>query len=480
MLLNEIFKGAPAINIEQLSSDSRMPMMDAIFFCISGFKYDGHDYIEEAVKNGAKVIVYSKDIERTSKAIYVKVKDVDNVLIEVAKRFYKEPSANMNTYVVSGCYGRSSVSTLIYQYLNSVTKAGYIGRFGIKYENTNLSLAFPTLPLIDNYRYISKMKDVGVTSVTFEASSSSLAYRKLDFIKPTCFVYTNSHTDSTDYKEAGSEYFNNMRRYLYSLEDQTKVVMNIDDKAYDELKDCVNNIITYGTSDDVLYQIKDIKFTRKSSSFVIKYKNTELKVDTPLLLKSNCMNLTAAIVALIESGYNVDNILNFFKNIDYIQGVFEVIDDEYHVVVDNSYTLNSLKEVLNYSKTIKSNNKLNVLFSISYWSDEDDFKELLTLANDICDHIILTIDENNDGDNFKLISHFDSLFYSSKTIIIEDREVAIETGINLLNKNDIFIITGKGSENYLITVDGRIPYDTDKSIALKYLTKRRKEENEVI
>lgn len=480
MLLNEIFKGAPCINIEQLSSDSRMPMKDAIFFCISGFKYDGHDFVEEAIKNGAKVIVYSKEIERNAKAIYVRVKDVDNVLAEVAKRFYKEPAVDMNTYVVSGCYGRSTVSTLIYRYINTITKAGYIGHFGIKYENTNLSIAFPTLPMIDNYRYLSKMNDVGVKAVTFEASSSSLAYRKLDFIKPSVFVYTNSNSDSTDYKEAGNEYFNNMRRYLYSLEDQTKVIINKDDKAYEELKDSVNNIITYGTTNDADYQIKDIKLSKKVSTFTIKHNNIDLKVETPLLLKSNCLNLTAAIIALIETGYDITSILDYYKHVEYIDGVFEVIDKEYHVVIDNSYTMSSLKEVLSYAKTIKANSKLNMIFSISYWSIEEDFKELLSIANEICDHIILTIDENNDNDSFKLIKKFDNLVKSSKTIIIEDREIAIENAISLLNKGDILIITGKGNENYLITVDGRIPYETDKNIALKYLNKRRIEENEVI
>ena len=57
MLLSEIFKGAPDIEIEQLSIDSRASMKNAIFFCLDGIKFDGHDYIEEAINNGAKVIV---------------------------------------------------------------------------------------------------------------------------------------------------------------------------------------------------------------------------------------------------------------------------------------------------------------------------------------------------------------------------------------------------------------------------------------
>ena len=72
MLLSKLFKNAPDIEIEQLSVDSRLSMKNAIFFCLNGIKYDGHDYIEEAVNNGAKVIVYSKDQPVKYKAIYIK------------------------------------------------------------------------------------------------------------------------------------------------------------------------------------------------------------------------------------------------------------------------------------------------------------------------------------------------------------------------------------------------------------------------
>ena len=77
MLLNKLFKDAPELEIEQLSIDSRLSMKNAIFFCLNGIKYDGHNYIEEAVNNGAKVIVYSKEQPQKFKAIYIKVPNVN-------------------------------------------------------------------------------------------------------------------------------------------------------------------------------------------------------------------------------------------------------------------------------------------------------------------------------------------------------------------------------------------------------------------
>ena len=119
MLLNKIFKDAPEIEIEQLSVDSRLSMKNAIFFCLDGIKYDGHDYIKEAIDNGAKVIIYSKPQDIKYKAIYIQVKNVTNTMIKVADIFYNHPNSGIDKYIIMGNYGRSSVAKFINHYLNT-------------------------------------------------------------------------------------------------------------------------------------------------------------------------------------------------------------------------------------------------------------------------------------------------------------------------------------------------------------------------
>ena len=92
MKLSELFNGAPDIEIEQLSVDSRFPMKNAIFFCLNGIKYDGHNYIREAIDNGAKVIVYSEPIDYKDRAIFIQVNNVNNTLNKVGNKFYNYPN----------------------------------------------------------------------------------------------------------------------------------------------------------------------------------------------------------------------------------------------------------------------------------------------------------------------------------------------------------------------------------------------------
>ena len=98
MLLSKLFKGAPDLEIEQLSIDSRLSMKNAIFFCLDGIKYDGHDYIEEAIKNGAKVIVYSKEQEQKFKAIYIKVSPKE--LQTIRERMESVGIQNLSAYML--------------------------------------------------------------------------------------------------------------------------------------------------------------------------------------------------------------------------------------------------------------------------------------------------------------------------------------------------------------------------------------------
>ncbi|MBQ3994170.1 MAG: hypothetical protein II638_04900, partial [Erysipelotrichaceae bacterium] len=190
MLLSQIFKGAPDIEIEQLSIDSRHSMKNAIFFCLDGIKYDGHDYIEEAISNGAKVIVYSKEQKEKFKAIYIKVSNVNSILTKAATLFYNDPNAGIDKYVIIGNYGRSSVASFINDYLNSVSSCGYIGILGIRYNGLELNSSFATLNILDNLKMLDTMKKSNVKACTFEADAASLNLQKLDSIKPEVVIYT--------------------------------------------------------------------------------------------------------------------------------------------------------------------------------------------------------------------------------------------------------------------------------------------------
>ena len=84
--LNELFEDINEdLWIESIHSDSRYVTKNSIFFCLDGLTVDGHKYIEDAIFQGAKVIVYSKPlVYKRRDIIYIKVNDVLSELNRVA------------------------------------------------------------------------------------------------------------------------------------------------------------------------------------------------------------------------------------------------------------------------------------------------------------------------------------------------------------------------------------------------------------
>lgn len=478
MNLKDIFKNAPDMQIEQLSTDSRLPMRNAIFFCLDGIKYDGHDYINQAIENGARVIIYSKELQNKKSAVYIKVKDVNDALIKIAEVFYNHPNQGLTKFIVNGCYGRSSVSSFINHYLNKVSKCGTIGSFGINYLDKHLDIAFPALTPLENVKVMDNLKKNAVNNVVFETSTISLFYKKLDVIKPNVFIYTNTSKYCSDYRVCNGSYYEYIRKYLYTLEDSTCVLLNGDDDSYNELNESINNYYTYGQNEFCDYQISNIDIQRKYTSFNLKFEDKTYKVFTKLISLSNVYNLVAAIAALNITGYSIDDIIEKLQDIDYVDGVMELNDDA-NIIIDCGYELDSIVSSLDYAKNTSIGRNIGII-GINYSDNDERIKNIIRICEKYLDLIILTEDETLQGEVQNILSRCDKFITKNNVLKISFRSIAIENAINIMNKDDTLLILGKGNEKYLSMGLGKEKYLGDKYYVNKYIRKRKDEQNETI
>lgn len=479
MKLNLLFKNAPEIEIEQLSTDSRLPMKNAIFFCLDGIKYDGHKFIDEAIDNGAKVIVYTKEIDNKKGAIYIKVKNINETLFRVADIFYNHPNQGLDKYLISGCYGRSSVSSILSYFLNKVSTCGSVGIFGINYNDRHLDITFPALTPLENLKTLDNFKNNNIKNAVFETSAISLFYKKLDVIKPDVFIYTNTSKYCSDYKVCNNFYYENIRRYLYTLEDHTCVVLNADDDSFNEFNQSINNYCTYGQNQNADYRICNICLNINGTKFNIVHDNIKYTVETKLLGYENVYNITSAIAALNCKGYKIEEIIDTIKDIDYIDGVLEKLDSEYNILIDCGYEIDSLKNVIEESRKMCKGRLIGIV-GINYSDNDQRLKNLMQICENNLDLTILTEDESLQGEVMKILEKTDAFSNSNKILHISYRSIAIENAINVMNKDDILLILGKGNEKFLSMGLGKERYLGDKHYTIKYLKRREEQENETI
>ena len=482
MYLSDFFKDAPKIEISQLSCDSRMPMKDAIFFCVKGVRDDGHQFVKEAVINGAKVVVYEDDIDTGLNAVFIRVNNVPDVLNRVADKFYGYPGESLETYIVSGCKGRSSVTYYLNQLISRYKKSGHIGIMGIAYNHHKMLNSYPTLPVLSNLSAMAKMKEEGVEAATFESSPLNLSYKKLTAVHPDVFIYTSTSVQSQDYKELGSDYYNYLRKYFYTLESATTVIFNHDDPSFNELFEAPAKYLTYGFDKDSDFQIYDTHLRNNGTSYALRYKGRNVIISSKLLGIGNIYNLTAAIAGLVAMGYDFEELSVHANTLKPVEGIYDALDsDRFHIIVDAAYTIDSIRDIFDYGRYITpKKNKLIALVGINYTDDNKRLESLVGLADEYLDLLIVTEDDSYEHDTMSILTKIRSFAPKCRYLIVEDRENAIEEGIELMNDGDMFLIIGKGNEVSLYKGLGKEYYEGDKNIAKMYLKKRLEEENEAL
>ena len=87
-----------------------------MFFAISGTVVDGHDYIAQTIKAGAKVIICEQmPTDLSTDVSYVEVESSSIALGIVASNFYGNPSAKLKLIGITGTNGKTTIATLLFQ-----------------------------------------------------------------------------------------------------------------------------------------------------------------------------------------------------------------------------------------------------------------------------------------------------------------------------------------------------------------------------
>ena len=480
MFLDELFEDTPHIEINQLSIDSRLPMKDCIFFCIAGIKDDGHDFIKEAIKNGAKVIVYQNDIDTSLNAIFIKVKDTIDCLNKVAPKFYNYPSNKLETYISSGCDDVEVITYLLSNLLSNFTSVSSIGVNGIRYKENHLMSNVPTLNIIDTQKYLSNFVFNDIKVCLLEADSLALSYKKLNGIKPDVFIYTNTNEYSAYYQEMDVNYYDVMCSYLYTLDNDTAIILNKDDVSYEELvKASGDNTFSYGKDIDSDYVIDDIVLYENKSEFSIKHDGNKYLFTTNLLGLRNIYNLAASLAALNVKGYDLNTLSSVLPLIKPMKGKMEpIIEGKYHAYIDDSNDVVSLENVYSFAnKILKPNKKVIALIGINSSDEKESVKEIANICSKYVSRVVLTQNRTYVGNTLNILKNAETYFVKNRPLIVEDRRFAIEAAVNLLNSDDILLVLGKGNEQFITGNLGKESYDGDYKIAKALIEERINEED---
>lgn len=476
MKLNELFENVPDIEIKSLMADSRKKRPDSIFFCVKGMMFDGHKFVEQAIDNGAKVIVHSDPIENMHDDItYIRVKDVIQAFNSVADAFYGHPSHKLTMFGVTGTNGKSSISCMIRDILNEFEPTGYIGTISIEYGSVKLPPLLTTPDIDDLHGILKDMMDAGMKACALEASSIGIEQGRVDSIDFDVAMFTNLTHDHLDYHGTMANYFNAKKKLFDNLKPDAIAITNVDDPyGLKIVKDCPCRIVTYGIDNKADYKASNIQLLKDRTKFTLTVGNVNYDVETNLVAKFNIYNLLAVIASLNMKGLAIEDMLPYLKNLSQIEGRMQRISDgqPFNIVIDFAHTPDGIEKVCQYASAITPKGKRIIAITGSA-GKRDSIKRPIfgQILDKYCDMIILTEDDPRDENPHEICEEIASGIKKTNYIVLVDRYAAIRESIELADVNDTIIILGKGDEKFIYREFGREPYEGDDTIAHEVLRK---------
>ena len=428
-----------------------------IFVCTMGVTADRHDFIDEAIANGASAIVVSRDVGKKS----VPVIKVDNTNLELRKicaKFYDYPCEFLYMIGVTGTNGKTTVAEIIYQLLGE--NAAYLGTNGKKYKDKHVSIR-NTCPDVDRlYMYFKEFLDNGCNTVCMEASSEAFYRHRLDDIKYDIGIVTNIKEDHLNIHKTIENYVDCKCQLVRQVKDDGYSILNSSDKYYDKFKkEAKGNIVSYGYKDSDTLKIVDYTLKRDKTIINFKYNDKTYKVISPLLGSFNVDNLAASILALLCKGIDFDAIIKRVLQIKQIEGRMEIMPftDKYTVILDYAHTTDAFLNILTFLNKVKDARIITVTGSAG-GRERTKRKFMGKVVLEKSDYVIFTMDDPRYEDPNKIID--DLVSGSDKTNYerIVDRKKAIYKALDMAEDNDIVLIAGKGRDDYMAVDDKYLPY----------------------
>ena len=445
-------------NVLGISTNSK-DVKDKIFLAIKGLKYDGHDYIEEALKNGALAVISERENKFSKKIILTK--NTRFVFSKLASIFYNYDPEKMICIGITGTNGKTTSSYMLKNMLAHLgIEVGIIGTIGSNFGNHQFETNLTTPDASDIHKILHKMESLGCKTCVMEASSHAIAQFRVAHIDFKCSIFTNLSQDHLDYHKNMEEYFKTKAK-IFSKKNIS--IINTDCRWGKILSENLNNKITFGTQNqDVV--IKNIKPSIDKTQFEIHFKNKIYKKTINLTGAYNATNFAGCFAACVSLGHRPEDILGV--NIEQVPGRMELfLKNNVYFFIDYSHTEDALRAALKSLNEVKRK-KIITVFGCGGDRDIGKRTKMARVSEVLSDYTIVTSDNPRYEDPLSIMENIKSGFSSLENVeFIESRRMAIKRAVNLAKQDDIVLVAGKGHESYQ-SVKGKKIELNDKAVIL--------------
>ena len=448
--------------------DSRRVGRGFLFVAYRGDAADGHDYIDDALRRGASVIVAERRVPVPEGVGLYLVDDGRLAAAKIAANIHPR-SQDLTLIAVTGTAGKTTTTLLIRHILNSssipcaalTTIAYYTSEKPHPSENT-------TPGPFRLHALLEEAARNGHRACVMEVSSHAICQRRVEGLRFGCGVLTNIGSDHLDYHRTHSAYRTAKRRLFESLAPDAVAVLNADDRWFCEFAGAHRGpTLTYGLrrgmvrgrvlAADIDGMVVEVHFGGREGRFWI-----------PLVGLHNAYNALASVAAALSVGVPFEEALFALEDFGGVAGRLERVWRRPAVFVDYAHTENALKAALTALKP-HVRGRLILVFGCGGDRDRTKRPRMGRVAERFADIVVVTSDNPRSENPQSIIAEIlDGMSHPEKAVVEVDRHAAIKRAVSIARRDDVVLIAGKGHETVQIVGSKLIPFD-DRKIARESL-----------
>ena len=445
--------------------DSRKAEEGSLFICIRGAVADGHKFVPDVVKKGAKALVVEEPVEVPGDVTVILVKDSRYAMAFISAAYYGYPAEQLKTIGITGTKGKTTTTYMVKSILeNAGYKVGLIGTIEAIIGDKVIPAANTTPESMVIQQYFREMADAGCDCVVMEVSSQGLMLHRTQGFVFDYGIFTNIEPD-----HIGPNEHRDFEHYLSCkalLLQQCRVgIVNRDDEHFEKIvKDHTCRLETYGFSREADLRAEDAKLVGGKGYLGISYHVKGL-MDFPVEIdipgKFSIYNSLTAIAICRHFKVSEENIIKALK-VAKVKGRIEMVrvSDEFTLMIDYAHNAMALESLLT---TLREYNphRLVCLFGCGGNRSKLRRYEMGEVSGRLADLTIITSDNPRNEEPQAIIDDIKVGMAKTdgKYVEIIDRKEAIAYAIHHGEPGDIVILAGKGHEDYQEIKGKKYPMD---------------------
>ncbi len=466
--------GSTSVQVSGLCIDSRQVTPGAVFIAVKGLHSDGHQFIEQAIEDGAVAVICEKMPEWFYPNVtYVKVENSSIACGIMASNFYDNPSSKIKLTGVTGTNGKTTIATLLFKLYRALGfPCGLLSTVRNQIDDRNLPASYTTPDAIHINSLLAEMVDSGCEYVFMEVSSHAIHQKRVAGLQFAGGIFSNITHDHLDYHKTFEEYLRVKKSFFDNLPSKAFALTNLDDKrGMVMLQNTEARRLTYSLRSLADYKGKILE--NNLSGLVMMIDNEE--VHFRLTGTFNAYNLLAVYGAAVELGMAKREVLEKLSGLTGAEGRFDLLlSPQSHImgIVDYAHTPDALLNVLTTINDLRKGGE-QLITVVGCGGDRDKTKrpEMAQVAVQYSDKVVLTSDNPRSEDPEAIIKEMEAGVAPGKLykiLSVPGRLEAIKTACSFAQPGDIILVAGKGHEKYQEIKGVKKPFD-DKVILSEML-----------